>query len=474
MKSRNSINLFLVAVISILMISACKKDNDFKLPDDGAQEVTLPKEVTELQGVRLVIKRLECVDENDQNDGVAEEFFGHVEAWVDYRPDYIKTAENYETTDRALMWYLEKDNYTRLKVGEKDTIMEVIDFVFKRDEVSDATININVNLMESDGSNGVDFIDNETILINAGQITLGESYIILEKYHDGGWTRAKLFYSFEKFDLRSSGILPSGKQPSDLFTDISAYPELPTPSRYEDIPPAISEKLIVAQDIWENFHPKPLQVSTVDPVNNYGNGPFYAYGLQKLFPPPIFVNNGLPYEYPEVEPYQNSIEREWYGLIHIDADGPTNITETTELLPLESSPRLQLIRFYKPLTCWRLPAGASTAIGVTYSNSWDETKYVEFSLTVGYGGELFSSELTSTFHSSWSYSGSTTESETLSYTAPEDKNVLYVVWQLHEEYRLINDEGSIFTDPNYQFRSMEVVTIPTDHIVPKAYLYDAQ
>ncbi len=476
--------MLLLAFISVLLIPGCQKDNDTRPTPGEPEEFTPPIETIELYGVRLIIDSLVCDAQYD--NGSDEEFYGYLEAWTTYENGYLNTKEKYETktTNRALMWFAEGNalNYKQLKVGESVDINEVIDFIFNPSTLGLATIHLKGRLKEWDGNgyDSHDLIGTTGIDIKADQIVINQqSELKFDKHHGTGtndWTRASFYYHFELFNPRSSGILPSGKLPSDIFTDLSIYPELPTPTRYEDMPPSISEKLVVGQMIRNNFHPSPIQVNTQLPVSGLGNGPFYAYKLQDLSSPPIFVSNNAPFNSPEVEPEQNYNEGERYGLVYIDnEDKEAKIIENkTRLLALENTPRLQLMRYYKPIRCWRLPAGAYWSKEISYTNSWTEEMHVEFSLTMGYGGELFSSEIKSIFGSSWEYNWSETESETLSYTAPNDKNVMYIVWQLFEEYRLINAEGNIFSDPNYQFKSMEVVSIPTNHIVPRAYLFNAQ
>jgi hypothetical protein len=459
-----------IAVLLLILTPSCTED-EIILPVEDPTQVAIPaEEEANLYGIRLVLEGLECIKSSDAS-GNSEELYGWLTVHVNYLAGYTKTAEQYEKEGTALLWYATPLNDHSTAEGSTWPLNRVMDYYFNPASIHRASIQLSGHMKEEDSSSPDDDFGYNELSLNVEQIIAGATYELSFEGH-GGSAQVRFNFRFERIRMRSSGILPDNYQPSDLFEDIGLYPDLPKPESYAAQSPAISERLIVGQKPWNNFHPDPTQV-----WKSTGQGPYFAYCLRNIGGAGItYVSGGEP-AYPQVIPDQNNTDRQWYGLLDgtpytgapyevFSAMGPT------QLMPLEKAPRLQLIRFYKPIEIWRLPAGSSWEKTVSYSNKWEKEYYVEFSLTVGIDISLFSTELSSTFGSAWSYSGTVSESETMSYNAPADKDVLYIVWQLYEEYRIVDEEGHLFTDPNYEFRSMEVITIPTDHIVPKAYMYD--
>ena len=58
-------------------------------------------------------------------------------------------------------------------------------------------------------------------------------------------------------------------------------------------------------------------------------------------------------------------------------------------------------------------------------------------------------------------------------SCPENKNIVYCVWQLIEEYRVVGSDSDFFTDPNYLFDNTYNYTVcPTAELVPMTTYFD--
>jgi hypothetical protein len=145
---------------------------------------------------------------------------------------------------------------------------------------------------------------------------------------------------------------------------------------------------------------------------------------------------------------------------------------------ISAIPKMQIIQYWVPIEVWRIPAGTSKTLEVSYTHGWEETQEYGISVTLGYeaGVEGFgklNTELQTSYNYSIAENYSKTETITNSCTAPDNKNVLYVTWQRINEIRLINNNGEIFNDENYYFSSMPIARVPADDIIDMAYQYNA-
>jgi hypothetical protein len=463
----------------ILLWSACEKDTPTPNPNPPAPEpyeVPVPSvEPSDLLGYRFSVISLTCLKEND-NSGHTEDLYGYLEVWVDYEPGYEYTEEGFETHGHALMWYTRKDKYYSMAENDTVAIGNQVDFVVNREFAHKMRIHLKGHVKEhDDGGYNDEDLGVKDIVLEPDDFNIGKlEGLVFTDEHDGV-SQVKITYMITKFNPRPRGVYPAGYGPVDNFQARELYPDLPNPTSYEGVPPAISERVIAGQEYWSHFHPGFLQVTTND------NERYYAYRLRDLQNKVNLVSGaGLINPTPEVTPYYNAELNEWYGLTekvmeyaigdHEEFDAVEGIKQ---LYPLQSAPRMQYTRYWKPLEVWRLPAGASISKKKTFTNSGETSGYSEFSAMVGFEAGGLSAELTSTFGSSWTSGWEITQEVDMTYAAPEDKNVLYVVWQLWEEFRIIDDNGDIFSDPNYEFRSMELLTVPTDYVIPKGYVFDA-
>lgn len=60
-----------------------------------------------------------------------------------------------------------------------------------------------------------------------------------------------------------------------------------------------------------------------------------------------------------------------------------------------------------------------------------------------------------------------TVNETFTISCPDNKNIVYCVWQLIDEFRIIGVDGEEFTDPYYKFTpGSHLAVCPTPEYVP--------
>jgi hypothetical protein len=80
-----------------------------------------------------------------------------------------------------------------------------------------------------------------------------------------------------------------------------------------------------------------------------------------------------------------------------------------------------------------------------------------------------------TLRTEFSYSSSTsltvseeeTVEESFTIACPDNMNIVYCVWQLVDEFRIIGADGELFTDPNYRFTSgTNIAVVPAPEFVP--------
>lgn len=460
--------LFWLVGFILIIFAACEKDD---LDPIDPENVDPDIEEFDLIGVRIVIDDIKCVKKFDIQ-GTHEELYGYLEVWAEYESTYEFTEERYETENKALVWFAERDddNYVALEEGESKSIDRSVDFIFNRNSFNNARIVVGGHLKEydyegSDEDFGYEEKDYDLEVASNDKLTF-------KFQHTSGESESEFNYKFEVFNPRGSAILPEGYQLTDVFNILNtdenpnqagAYPALPVPFSYEARPPGISERLIVGQKKWSDFYPDILTFMT-----NESTQPNYVYGLKNKIS--LLDHNALPLD--DIVISGEYEEDEWQGILTKEEED--FVTERHITLPaLDKAPRLQLIRFFKPLDSWRIPAGGELSSTVEYKIGYEKETYSEFQATVGYSIGGFSAELTATFGQNVKRSEEETDSKTVTYSAPDNNNVLYVEWQMWEEYRFVDENGDIFKDPRFEFGSTSVLTIPTDHLVPKAYLFDA-
>ncbi len=146
---------------------------------------------------------------------------------------------------------------------------------------------------------------------------------------------------------------------------------------------------------------------------------------------------------------------------------------------LSSTPYLQHVRYWVRLGVVERYSG-STSVTVTRSTTrgMERTEAQEFGMSIGMeasvSGGLFVS-FSMTLRTEFSYSSSTslsvseeeTVEESFTITCPDNRNIVYCVWQLVDEFRIIGVDGEEFTDSYYRFTAgTHLAVCPEPEFVP--------
>ncbi|MCB0638464.1 MAG: hypothetical protein KDC54_17665, partial [Lewinella sp.] len=145
--------------------------------------------------------------------------------------------------------------------------------------------------------------------------------------------------------------------------------------------------------------------------------------------------------------------------------------EISAEIPLSSTPYLQMIKYWRLLDTEPIAAGMTRELEVSQSYGLSYSMAYQLSIMVGaeasgdpLGIFSFKTEITSTFSTSVTYTEQ--QSKTVTFTqGPYDTNVRVNTWQEVHEFRIVDENGRLFTDPNYEFKSMTVGVIGTENIV---------
>ena len=158
---------------------------------------------------------------------------------------------------------------------------------------------------------------------------------------------------------------------------------------------------------------------------------------------------------------------------------PTTSTMAMGYRPLSSAPYLQHIRYWARLGIVERYSG-STSVTVTRSTTrgMERTEAEEFGMSIGMeataSGGLFV-EFSVTLRTEFSYSSSTsitvseeeTVEESFTIACPDNKNIVYCVWQLVDEFRIIGIDGEPFADPGFSFTNgTHIAVCPEPEFVP--------
>ncbi|MBN1884279.1 MAG: hypothetical protein JW876_01985 [Candidatus Krumholzibacteriota bacterium] len=152
---------------------------------------------------------------------------------------------------------------------------------------------------------------------------------------------------------------------------------------------------------------------------------------------------------------------------------------------LSASPYIQHVRYWVRLGSVERYSG-STSVTVTRSTTRgvETTKAEEFGRTIGMSatvsGGLFVN-FSATLSAEFSYSSSTsitvseeeTVEESFTIACPDNKNIVYCVWQLVDDFRIFGPGGEPYEDPNYRFTpGTHRAVCPTAEFVPMTTYFD--
>jgi hypothetical protein len=105
-----------------------------------------------------------------------------------------------------------------------------------------------------------------------------------------------------------------------------------------------------------------------------------------------------------------------------------------------------------------LGPGASYSEEHSYTHGTSETNGMSFGWSIGISTEIgwgpVSTQIETEFHQDFNHevtiSEESTFTKTYECTAPQDRTVLFALWQLRERYVICDDEGEPWTDAKYE------------------------
>jgi len=249
--------------------------------------------------------------------------------------------------------------------------------------------------------------------------------------------------------------------------EILERPPIPEPTYYSGPVPDKSMELVV----------KTVRLSN------------YVASADSIYPPPGWCSSGGDFEcqfYPTF-PGPNRIKlvegdtiiTDWGSLMTDVTYLPYTTTGDMACLPLSSAPYLQHIRYWVRLGIVERYSG-STSVTVTRSTTrgMERTEAEEFGMSIGMeatasGG--FFVDFSVTLRTEFSYSSSTsltvseeeTVEESFTIACPDNQNIVYCVWQLVDEFRIIGVDGEPFADPWFRFTDgSHLAVCPEPEFVP--------
>ena len=252
---------------------------------------------------------------------------------------------------------------------------------------------------------------------------------------------AALTLSVGGCELFPSGSDDDDSSGSDNGTSPTDRPDIPAPVSYLAEVPLRSAELVVATVPLDAFSP-----SVIVARDDEGNQVATSTVGERV---ELYIN-GNP------------------------APSPTFQGQPT--LPVTEDPRLQLVRYWQRLGPVERYSGATTTTierSVTYGSETTQTE--SFAYTVGVSTTVsadflfgsvsttISAEFGSEYEESTTISESETTTESYSVSADQDENLVFAVWQLVDEYRIVRQEGGewvTYSDPAYEFLEADLAPLP--------------
>ncbi|MEZ4961788.1 MAG: hypothetical protein R2830_18310 [Saprospiraceae bacterium] len=496
--------LFLLVLLAGALFVSCEKDNIEPEPEP------LPEPTDIGLGIRLSIDSIECIFSDDYvpdaGDNSDIELYGYIRAWSTFAYPSADQKQHYEKMDTSLLFFRAPEDLFRMNGGYGDEVApEIIkigkftDFFFDNDKRHLTSINMDYffadydfqgeglwekspeiqRLMFTEGTDAGGNVAAKPLVFNAEDIELYDkafkrtySLYLRDKYRPDKHKMVILVhYSFHPVPVKSAAQLPDGHILGEEFTEPDLYPEIPIVPAYAAAPPAKSVELVIGQKSLSKFSPEPMKL-------DFGGTYFHVYGIN-----PKFVSGSqliAPY-FEQKEHVGNAGDDPWTGLVWFaKPQRPSKAPPVGEQVTgptLQTKPIIQMVRYWVPINIERIPAGVTLTTSTEITHGIDAGFSYQYSISTGFsvGGDLasFNMEVSQTFGFSISYNYSITTTKTKEIAAPDDKNVAFITWQLIEEFRIVDENGELFTDPNYDFKSMMAASIPTDHIVEEAHQFSA-
>lgn len=170
----------------------------------------------------------------------------------------------------------------------------------------------------------------------------------------------------------------------------------------------------------------------------------------------------------------SSTDGERVALVTNGNPTPSPTFQGNETLPLSENnlPHLQLVRYWRRIgEVERYSGATTTSISRSVTRGSEQTRTESFAYTLGVsttvsGGNAFvqasatvSQEFSKEVETEVTISESVTQSETYEVAAEQDENLVFAVWQLVEEYRIVtqqNGEWVPYEDPAYEFSEEDI------------------
>ena len=470
------INFVIIFILLICIgIPGCTKDDE---PE--------PMEELTTVGVRLKLDSIVC--EKSWGDGTIE-LYGAILANAEYDYSHSADRQHGEKFDKALLWYRAPKDWARFyeKSHNKSKTLKIdagfIDFFCDITKQNECDITIQPILFEFDGGNEwghggdendiskiIDIADNKQKRTMAEYVNSSRKNYQLHLSTKNDKGEMVLHYSVYQIPVKSEVKYPAGKGPGEIFIEADQDLEFPRGKLYSSTPPAQSEKIVIGQIIRNTFSPEPI-------TGIFGPTKAYNYNLRPQFfngenlCKPMFESKYLSTG--PKDTHYGYHEEPWKGLVYKNFNRATD-TKTEE--QLSKKPYIQLIKYWQLQESNAIIAGISTTFTKVTTNSIERTKAYELSITLGFevgdifGCATFSTEIQNTFSTSVSYTESTEYS--ISKTiGPYDTNVRYNIWQEIHELRIVDEKGEVFTDPEYEFKSINIGVLPTSNVVGVVEFY---
>lgn len=259
--------------------------------------------------------------------------------------------------------------------------------------------------------------------------------------------------------------------PVDNSDPVVDRPLIPEPTYYAGPVPTKSVEMVLETASLSDYSP-------------------WVSGAKSWTPPAGYVPDSIYETYTGVYPHDVGIYSHRYALLIDDVvvDTPSigffiggigNPWVWAPSYPISNQPYLQLVQYWVRIgDVERYSGNTSTTTTRTTTRGTTETSASEFTKTLGIEASISGSwfvdfEVKVKTEFSWSESHETSImqeeslSESFTIDCPTDKNIVYCVWQLVKEYRIVGTDGNFFTDSSYFFdNNFNSAMCPTSELVP--------
>ncbi len=268
----------------------------------------------------------------------------------------------------------------------------------------------------------------------------------------------------------STGNNQSGQSQTNNFL-AGNVPEIPFPSNPNDVLPERSGELIVDTQPLQNFAPYMPQTKpgpeNVEPPYIKNLEALSGYDFKLIPNYYVLVKDGKKIEHPalRVSSYLPPT-RQWIDLDAIKFD------ERGIPPAIEKTPYIQRFLFWKKIGTITGGSGQSFKRTYTLKKGVSQKDAEEFSKSISASAGFmsfakFSAELSQTFKKEITISEQKEESLQFQVDSPAENELLsWTLWQLYEGYRIVDENGNTWSDPNY-YVELPLIENGLDHYESK-------